>query len=241
MVLEYSLIACGPTVLCSYQVGANNYEAVAVSILPNIQTAVDARTSYTSNSDVVFHVMVDNGLIYLCAADRDMGKRQPYAFLSEIKRQFMSGSLALRAQFAGEGELNRDFGPVLATQMERYSSGAGGGGDQISTLQSQVEEVKGVMTQNIERVLERGQRLEELMEKTTDLEASSSTFKKTARRVQRKMWWKNTRWTIILAVVAILIVAIIIIIILFSTGVLPPKSSSGSGTTLIPSTTPSHS
>lgn len=35
----------------------------------------------------------------------------------QIKRQFMSGSLALRAQFAGEGELNRDFGPVLATQM----------------------------------------------------------------------------------------------------------------------------
>ena len=30
------------------------------------------------------------------------------------------------------------------------------------------------MTQNIERVLERGQRLEELMDKTTDLEANVS-------------------------------------------------------------------
>jgi len=61
MVLEYSLIACGPTVLCSYQVGANNYEAVAVSILPNIQTAVDARTSYTSNSELV------RCIFYCCA------------------------------------------------------------------------------------------------------------------------------------------------------------------------------
>lgn len=39
---------------------------------------------FGDTSSVVFHVMVDNGLIYLCAADRDMGKRQPYAFLSEV-------------------------------------------------------------------------------------------------------------------------------------------------------------
>lgn len=57
--------------------------------------------------------------------------------------------------------------------QERYSRD-GTGGDQISTLQSQVEEVKGVMTQNIEKVLERGERLEELMEKTTELESGVS-------------------------------------------------------------------
>ena len=51
--------------------------------------------------------------------------------------------------------------------QERFSQEGGSGSDQITTLQSQVEEVKGVMTQNIERVLERGQRLEELMDKTT--------------------------------------------------------------------------
>jgi len=56
--------------------------------------------------------------------------------------------------------------------QERFSQEGGGGNDQITTLQSQVEEVKGVMTHNIERVLERGQRLEELMDKTTDLEAN---------------------------------------------------------------------
>jgi len=58
--------------------------------------------------------------------------------------------------------------------QERFSQDIGGSSDQITTLQSQVEEVKGVMTQNIERVLERGQRLEELMDKTTDLEANVS-------------------------------------------------------------------
>jgi len=62
----------------------------------------------------------------------------------------------------------------LSVVKERFSQEGAGGNDQITTLQSQVEEVKGVMTQNIERVLERGQRLEELMDKTTDLEANVS-------------------------------------------------------------------
>ena len=44
----------------------------------------------------------------------------------------------------------------------------------MSKLQSQVDEVKGVMTQNIEKVLERGDRLEDLMDKTEELEASVS-------------------------------------------------------------------
>jgi len=63
---------------------------------------------------------------------------------------------------------------TMCVCQERFSQEGGSGSDQITTLQSQVEEVKGVMTQNIERVLERGQRLEELMDKTTDLEANVS-------------------------------------------------------------------
>jgi vesicle-associated membrane protein 7 len=209
---------------------------VMMNVLPNISTTSDAKTSYTSTNNVTFHVMIDGGLIYLCASESDNGKRQAYAFLNEIKRQFLSGSLAHRAHFAEEGELNRDFSPVLASQMERFSQE--GSGDQISTLQSQVEEVKGVMTQNIERVLERGQRLEDLMDKTNDLEAHAATFKKTSSRVQHRMWWRNTRWTIILIAVSILVVGIIIIIILFSTGVLPIKSSTTQTSTVAPTTPP---
>ena len=73
--------------------------------------------------------------------------------------------------------------------QERFSQESGSGsGDQITTLQSQVEEVKGVMTQNIERVLERGQRLEELMDKTTDLEANVRTRNHSAFTVDVTLW-----------------------------------------------------
>ena len=31
-----------------------------------------------------FHVIVSDGIIFLCMADEDFGKRQPYAFLEEV-------------------------------------------------------------------------------------------------------------------------------------------------------------
>ncbi len=49
--------------------------------------------------------------------------------------------------------------------------------DQMGQLQTQVDEVKGVMTQNIEKVMERGERLEDLIAQTNDLEAHVSRMK----------------------------------------------------------------
>ena len=94
----------------------------------------------------LFHVMVENGMIFMCASDTELGRRQPYAYLTEvkklcriyrvtycaagceflflckrhilqIKRRFQSSSLHTRAQFAHEGEFDRDFSQVMAGQM----------------------------------------------------------------------------------------------------------------------------
>lgn len=43
-------------------------------------------------------------------------------------------------------------------------------------MQSQVDDVKGVMTQNIDKILQRGDRLEDLVDKTNDLETSVNTL-----------------------------------------------------------------
>ncbi|KAI0210665.1 hypothetical protein LSAT2_004554 [Lamellibrachia satsuma] len=192
-------------------------------MLPNIPTRSDAKTTYTSNN-YLFHVMVENGLIYLATTDTDIGRRKPYGFLGVIKEEFRRRGLSSRAQFAEARELQEEFQEVFAEQMEKFSA-TDDTGDHLTVLQSQVNEVKDVMTQNIEKVLERGENLEELMVKTTDLEEHSASFQKTARKVKRRMWWQNLKMKIILALVIFTILFIIILIILFSTGVLPPKHS----------------
>jgi len=50
MTILYAVIARGPTVLCSHQIGTGNYEMVMLNVLPNIPTSQDAKTSYTSSN-----------------------------------------------------------------------------------------------------------------------------------------------------------------------------------------------
>ncbi|KYO40294.1 vesicle-associated membrane protein 8 isoform X2 [Alligator mississippiensis] len=90
--------------------------------------------------------------------------------------------------------------------------------EHVRDLQSEVEGVKSIMTQNVERILARGENLDHLRNKTEDLEATSEHFKTTTQKVARKYWWKNIKTMVIIG----LIVAIILIfIILFATGVIP--------------------
>ncbi|XP_072410037.1 vesicle-associated membrane protein 8 isoform X3 [Chiloscyllium punctatum] len=92
------------------------------------------------------------------------------------------------------------------------------GPEKLANLQGQVNDVKGIMSQNIEKVLERGEKLDDLIIKTDDLQASADTFQKTSTKIARKMWWKNTKMIIIIVVI---VVIIIILIILIATDVIP--------------------
>ncbi|XP_025024124.1 vesicle-associated membrane protein 8, partial [Python bivittatus] len=97
-------------------------------------------------------------------------------------------------------------------------SGPGMGSERVKNLQNEVEGVKNIMTQNVERILARGENLDHLRNKTEDLEATSEHFKTTSQKVARKYWWKNIK---MIAIICIIAVIILILIILLATGVIP--------------------
>ncbi|KFO80165.1 Vesicle-associated membrane protein 8, partial [Cuculus canorus] len=74
---------------------------------------------------------------------------------------------------------------------------------------------KSIMTRNVERILARGENLEQLHSKSQDLEATSEHFKTTSQKVARRHWWKNVKLLFILGVVGAII---LILIILLATG-----------------------
>uniref|UniRef100_A0A1W7RBN7 Vesicle-associated membrane protein 8 n=1 Tax=Agkistrodon contortrix contortrix TaxID=8713 RepID=A0A1W7RBN7_AGKCO len=97
-------------------------------------------------------------------------------------------------------------------------NGPGMANDRVKNLQNEVEGVKNIMTQNVERILARGENLDHLRNKTEDLEATSEHFKTTSQKVARKYWWKNIK---MIAIICIIAVIILILIILLATGVIP--------------------
>uniref|UniRef100_A0A8C4XY22 V-SNARE coiled-coil homology domain-containing protein n=1 Tax=Gopherus evgoodei TaxID=1825980 RepID=A0A8C4XY22_9SAUR len=88
----------------------------------------------------------------------------------------------------------------------------------ISTLQIQVDDVKNVISQNVDNVLQRGEKLSDLVDRTDDLQIEAHSFQKTTTKISRKMWWKNAKMMIIIGV---LLLIILIFIILLATGVIP--------------------
>ncbi|XP_059139592.1 vesicle-associated membrane protein 7-like [Physella acuta] len=230
MTIQYGCIARGTSVLCSS--GPGNFTETVLSMLPNIPP-IDGKKTYTSNN-YEFHCLIENGLLYMCATNSGVNKQQPYGFLNEIKRRLQTDGLTGNAMTASSGGLDGEFSFVLSQLIKKYSQPGAGASSAVATVQAQVEEVKGVMSQNIERVLQRGDKLEDLMDKTEELEAGAASFQKTAKKIQKRYWWRNKKMTIILVIVALVVVLIITLIILFSTHVLPPKSDDDSKTTVKP-------
>jgi hypothetical protein len=101
--------------------------------------------------------------------------------------------------------------------------------DKISQVRQQIDDVKGVMVSNIEKVLARGDKIEELVDATDGrypcvtvlekpammmcacrcvrrlgLQNTSFVYRKQARRLKRKMWWQN--YKCIIAIVFFLLV-----------------------------------
>jgi vesicle-associated membrane protein 4 len=71
----------------------------------------------------------------------------------------------------------------------------------------EVDQVKGVMSDNINQAMSNLESTEALNEKTQEMKAQSNMFNKQAKTAKNQMWWKNMKLNIIIAAVVIIIVA----------------------------------
>jgi hypothetical protein len=81
--------------------------------------------------------------------------------------------------------------------------------DRINNLNQQTNDLKGVLFTNINKLMGREKDLNDLHQKTEDLEANAVQFSNTGVETKKKMRYKNIKWKIILILVIILIVVVI--------------------------------
>ncbi|KZS20390.1 Vesicle-associated membrane protein 8 [Daphnia magna] len=81
----------------------------------------------------------------------------------------------------------------------------------LQQTQAQVDEVVGIMRVNVEKVLERDQKLSELDDRADALQQGASQFEQQAGKLKRKFWWKNLKMMIVMGVIGLIILIIIIV------------------------------
>ncbi|XP_058764660.1 vesicle-associated membrane protein 722-like [Vicia villosa] len=205
--LIYSFVARGTVIIAEYTEFTGNFTGVAAQCLQKLPSS---NNKFTYNCDGhTFNYLVDSGLTYCVVAVESAGRQTPIAFLERIKEEFTKKYVG-KAENAAAKSLNREFGPKLKEQMQ-YCVDHPEEINKLSKVKAQVSEVKGVMMENIEKVLDRGEKIELLVDKTENLRSQAQDFRQQGTKIRRKMWFQNMK---IKLIVLGIIIAIILIIVL---------------------------
>ncbi|CAO3652903.1 unnamed protein product [Mucor hiemalis] len=89
------------------------------------------------------------------------------------------------------------YDPYIPNAQRGEAGGANN--NKTARVQQQVDEVVGIMQENIDKVMQR-----------EDLQATAGHFRRGANQVRKRMWWKDLKWKIIIAVTILVILGIII-------------------------------
>ncbi|KAI6247765.1 Vesicle-associated membrane protein [Erysiphe necator] len=213
--LFYTCILYNSTILAEHSTSASFQSSSLLSvILPKISHNVPQKLTYTLNSKFI-HYIADapsefplnasaGRLTYLVVAEPSLGRRIPFGFLFDVKKKFLEDYPVLVTDFAslphyGAGSFNSE----LKKMMIKHATIDEGKQDAIQNLQGEVDNVRGIMSQNIDSLLERGERIDLLIDKTDRLGGTAHDFRIRSRGLRRRMWWKNIKLILLLIFVVL--------------------------------------
>lgn len=102
----------------------------------------------------VYHTLFIDGITYLCATDNGLDSMAPSAFLKKVSDIFTRNPLMSQEHFFPSNALATDFQRILAQHMMEYNTSQRDS-NTVSTVKSQVTDVKNILLRNIDTVLER--------------------------------------------------------------------------------------
>ena len=211
MPLIYSLVSRESHVLAEFTSSGltGNFSTITRVLLKKIPKE-DSKLSYICG-EYVFHYIVYDQLTYLCMTDMHFSRVLAFKFLQDIKQRFLN-TYGTRAKTAIAFAFNAEFQRVLQAQMDRYNTENENdpSNKKIKQVSEQINQVKDVMIKNIDKVLERDERIELLVDRTEELDQHAFRFKSSSSSLKKQLWWKNLKTTLVMASVCLLILYIIL-------------------------------
>jgi len=155
-----------------------------------------------------FCYVAAGGITFMCMTEKDLGTRIPFAFLENVREDFAS-KCGDRAKTSVAFGLTDEFGPTLQQLMTYYSEDPNV--ERLARVQRQAEEVKQIMVENIERVLDRGEKLDLLVDRTDQLSRTSADFRKKATTLRRETCMQKYKLYLIVTLVTLFLLLILIL------------------------------
>jgi len=226
-----SMITTGRRVLVEHFDGTfancapGNLEAIAKKVLAKTDAAAhQPRLSCAVDSYMVHYISMD-GFVYLTTTNREMSKGVVFAFLENLQRRYhpthcamvrehlegcrFQGMFPPGNQLPEQWKVAMEAKPVLEALMSSVNQTITHdkrGLEDHKTQQAHraIDEVKHVMMENIEKVIDRGEKMDSLLDKSADLATSSGSFKRSSKRLADELWWNNMKYYAMLALAALI-------------------------------------
>jgi len=96
----------------------------------------------------------------------------------------------------------------MRSTMDKYNDGAAN--DSMERIRGHIAEISDNMIDNIDKIMQRQEKIELLVEKTESLNRTALQFRRQAVNVRRTLWWRDVRAKATIIVIAVTIIFLIV-------------------------------
>lgn len=205
--LIYCVVAKEKAILAEFACCVGNFATITRILLEKITPTPGQRKSYTYDN-YVFHYITSSGLTFVCLADRGMGQTAPLRFLDEVCGRFEASDAMLAASRTAVAlQMNPEFQPVIRGLMEKYNEASD---SSMERIRAHTAEITENMIDNIDKIMQRQEKIELLVEKTETLNRTAIQFRRQAVDVRRTLWWRDVRAKVVMVSIVLLLIFLLI-------------------------------
>ncbi|XP_022107934.1 vesicle-trafficking protein SEC22b-like [Acanthaster planci] len=150
---------------------------------------------------MVFHYLIEVGVVYLVLCEKQYAKRLAFAYLEELQQEFYS-QYSKKVSTVTRPYSFIEFDTYIQKLKKSYTDTRAR--RNISHINTELQDVQRIMVQNIDDVMQRGVALSDLDNKASNLSSLSKKYKQDAKYLNLRS--RNAK---IAAVITLLVVFLI--------------------------------
>jgi vesicle-associated membrane protein 7 len=177
--------------------GSRGLAQHARQLLKQVQMGRNEKKSYVHAKNLYSLSTDQDGTRFLVVTPEDYPRLTSFECLDQMKRVY--------GTYQASDRLEEEIGRVVT----KYSDPSA---NKVASVKAQVEETKKVMIDNIDRVIERGERINDVVSETDRLANEANAFQTNARTLKRVMWKKKLLF-VGLGIVILLIIIFIVVLL----------------------------
>lgn len=192
--------------LVKYAQLLGNYDQILIQVIPKLIKTNGIKMTF-NYEDFCFHYVYDNTITYFCITQNAFDQSKAFQFLLRIKNKFEQ-QYQKRIHTALPFAFHAEFLPTLAIETKRYSENLSF--DKINEIEEQIDETKQILCEDIDRLIDRGESLHLLVDKSDQLSNTSVSFKVASRQLKSSFYWKHIRMIVGVFVLALIGIYLIV-------------------------------